>query len=191
MWVVRKARDHDVPITRMKELNSFISWLSEIALGIYVMHSGYKYSKCRTQGQSVVIDENVLWARGRSKITVSQWQNFGCFGPTPCINIFYGMNVDIKCTLLDHLPRHVLKRSLWTTPTKYSSMTEWTQLLTQGYPFPFFLPKKYLLIGSSKCDGLAFDKIDNLGQLTKESSWVYLITSQKRSLLKTTIVATL
>ena len=76
MWVVRKARDHDVPITRMKELNSFISWLSEIALGIYVMHSGYKSSKCRTQGQSVVIDENVLWPRGRSQITLTRFWVF-------------------------------------------------------------------------------------------------------------------
>ena len=76
MWVVRKARDHDVPITRMKELNSFISWLSEIALGIYVMHSGYKCSKCRTQGQSVVIDENVLWPRGRSQITLTRFWVF-------------------------------------------------------------------------------------------------------------------
>ena len=124
MWVVRKARDHDVPITRMKELNSFISWLSEIALGIYVMHSGYKSSKCRTQGQSVVIDENVLWPRGRSQITLTRfwvflntshlhwhflwyecWQKVYMFGPSK------------------YLPR-LLNVVCERPPTKYSFMTE-------------------------------------------------------------------
>ena len=116
MWVVRKARDHDVPITRMKELNSFISRLSEIALGIYVMHSGYKSSKCRTQGQSVVIGENVLWPKGRSQITLTH-KILAFLDRLPrCVDIFYGIELWKKCTFLDHLPTLSCKRSLWTTP---------------------------------------------------------------------------
>ena len=34
----------------------------------------------------------------------------------PCIDIFYGINVDRKWTFLDHLPTLSCKRSLWTTP---------------------------------------------------------------------------
>ena len=34
----------------------------------------------------------------------------------PCIDIFYGMNVDKKWTFLDHLPTLYCKRSLWSTP---------------------------------------------------------------------------
>ena len=33
-----------------------------------------------------------------------------------CVDIFYGINVDIKWTFLDHLPASSCKRSLWTTP---------------------------------------------------------------------------
>ena len=34
----------------------------------------------------------------------------------PCVDIFYGINVDKKWTFLDHLPTSSCKRSLWTTP---------------------------------------------------------------------------
>ena len=34
----------------------------------------------------------------------------------PCVYIFYGMNVDKKWTILDHLPTSYFKRSLWTAP---------------------------------------------------------------------------
>ena len=34
----------------------------------------------------------------------------------PCVDIFYGMNIEKKWTFLDKLPTLSCKRSLWTTP---------------------------------------------------------------------------
>ena len=59
--------------------------------------------------------------RGHSHPTLT---TFGFFWPpTPCVDIFYGMNVDKKWTFLDHLPTSSCKRSLWTTP--YCSQVCW------------------------------------------------------------------
>ena len=44
-----------------------------------------------------------------------RWRNFGFSWP-PCVDIFYGINVDKKWTFLDHLPTSSCKRSLWTAP---------------------------------------------------------------------------
>ena len=34
----------------------------------------------------------------------------------PCVDIFYGMDIDKKWTFLDYLPTSSCKHSLWTTP---------------------------------------------------------------------------
>ena len=52
--------------------------------------------------------------RGRSQITLTRFWLF--YHLPPCVDIFYGINVDKKWTFLDHLPTLSCKRSLWTTP---------------------------------------------------------------------------
>ena len=52
-------------------------------------------------------------ARGCSQIC---WQDFGFVWPPTSIDIFYGMKVDKKWRVLNHLSTSSCKRSLWTAP---------------------------------------------------------------------------
>ena len=56
--------------------------------------------------------------RGRSQTTLTRFWLF--FDPLPlCVVIFYGMKVDKKWIILDHLLTSSSKCSLWTTPNGY------------------------------------------------------------------------
>ena len=73
--------------------------------------------------------------RGRSQTTFTR---FGFFLTTyPCVDIFYGINLDKKWIFLDHLPTSSCKRSLWTAPNPFVYM------LPNQFNFKFMLKKFY------------------------------------------------
>ena len=53
-----------------------------------------------------------------------RWQDFGFFWILPtCIDIFYGMNVDKKCTFLDHLSAYFVLNVFCVRPPRNSTHT--------------------------------------------------------------------
>jgi hypothetical protein len=59
----------------------------------------------------------------------------------PCVDIFYGINVDKKWTFFDHLPASSCKCSFWTTPNMESTTHQLLQLA--GVPKEPKMPEKF------------------------------------------------
>ena len=61
--------------------------------------------------------KHVIGPRDRSQTTLTKVWLLHIYHLPPCVDIFYGINVDKMCTFLNHLLTLSCKRSLWKTPT--------------------------------------------------------------------------
>ena len=78
-----------------------------------------------------------LRLRGHSQTTLTRFWFFFHNLP-PCVDIFYGMNVDKRWIFMDHLPTSSCKCSLWTTPNPLSQSLPPIFRIKRQYP-PCFL----------------------------------------------------
>ena len=59
-----------------------------------------------------------------------RWHDFGFFDHLPpCVDIFYGSNIDKNWPFLDYLPTSSCKHSLWTTPYRKGYNNIWKRIL--------------------------------------------------------------